>query len=223
MERYSMPMADVKHSDRRRARGRLSVQASRREILEAAHRLFLEHGYVATSIPAIAAEAGVAVQTIYNTVGSKREVMGGVIELAVRGPAYPASPSESVGQRIRDASDPNLIVELLADWLVAAHERTAAISVAIRQAAAVDPELAELEQTLADQRFTGYREAARELARRGGLRNGLGPEQAAATIWSLGHPDAYRFLVKRRGWTPRRYRRWLTDELSAAILPSPGS
>ena len=216
-----MQMADVKCSDRRRARGRLSVEASRREILQAAHRLFLQHGYVATSIPAIAAEAGVAVQTIYNTVGSKRQVMGGVIELAVRGPSYPTPPSQSVGERIRGASDPVQIVDLLVDWLAAAHERTAAITVAIREAAAVDPELAELEQTLADQRFSGYREAARELARRGGLRNGLHSEHAAATIWSLGHPDTYRFLLQTRDWSPRRYRRWLADQLSGALLPHP--
>ena len=214
-------MADVKPGDRRRARGRLSVQASRREILDAAHRLFLRQGYVATSVPAIAAEAGVAVQTIYNTVGSKREVMGGVIELAVRGPDYPATPSESVGARVRAASDPDLIIQLLVDWLAAAHDRTAAISIAIREGAAVDPELAELEQTLADQRFAGYREAAQELARRNGLRKGLSPDQAAAAIWSLGHPDTYRFLLHRRGWSPRRYRRWLTDGLSAALLNHP--
>lgn len=214
-------MADVKPGDRRRARGELLVQASRREILEAAHRLFLEHGYVATSIPAIAAEAGVAVQTIYNTVGSKRDVLGGVIELAVRGPHYPATPSESVGERVRASDDPNLILELLVDWLTQAHARTAAISLAIREAAAVDPEAAELEQTLADQRFSGYREAARELARRGGLPPGRNPDQAAATIWALGHPDTYRYLRQRRGWSTRRYRRWLTDQLSAALLPHP--
>jgi AcrR family transcriptional regulator len=216
-----MSMADVKPGDRRRARGQLSVQASRREILEAAHRLFLQQGYVATSVPAIAAEAGVAVQTIYNTVGSKREVMGGVIELAVRGPDYPAAPSESVGARVRAARDPDLIIKLLVDWLAAAHDRTAAISLAIREAAAVDPELAELEQTLADQRFAGYREAGQELARRGGLRHGLSADQAAAAIWSLGHPDTYRFLLKRRGWSLRRYRHWLTDGLSAALLNHP--
>src|SRR5436309_15334764 len=112
-------MADVK-PDRRRERGRLSVEASRREILEAAHRLFVERGYVATSVPAIAAEAGVAVQTIYNTVGSKREVLGGVIELAVRGPDYPATPAQGVGRRLRAAEDPERIVELLVDWLAEA-------------------------------------------------------------------------------------------------------
>ena len=214
-------MRDVKPGDRRRARGELVVQASRREILEAALRLFVEDGYVATSVPAIAAEAGVAVQTIYNTVGSKRDVLGGVIELAVRGPNYPATPSQTVGDRIRAADEPHLIVELLVDWLAEAHARTAAISLAIREAAAVDPEAAELEQTLADERFSGYREAARELDRRGGLPAGLNPDQAAATIWSLGHPDTYRYLRQRRGWSVRRYRRWLTHQLSAALLPAP--
>jgi AcrR family transcriptional regulator len=213
-------MPDVKPGDRRRARGELLVQASRREILEAAHRLFSEHGYVATSIPAIAAEAGVAVQTIYNTVGSKRDVLGGVIELAVRGPDYPAAPSQTVGERIRAADDASLIVDLLVDWLVEAHDRSTAIYLPVREAAAVDTEAAELEQTLADQRFSGYREAGRELARCGGLRPGLAPDEAAATIWSLGHPDTYRYLRKRRGWSARRYRRWLTQELSAALLTS---
>src|SRR4051794_6832906 len=103
IERYSNEMSEVKGGDRRRARGELLVQASRREILEAAHRLFVERGYVATSIPAIAAEAGVAVQTIYNTVGSKREVLGGVIELAVSGPRFPAHATTNNGSRIRPA------------------------------------------------------------------------------------------------------------------------
>lgn len=214
-------MSQVKTSDRRRERGQLLAQASRREILDAAHRLFVERGYVATSIPAIAAEAGVAVQTIYNTVGSKRDVLGGVIELAVRGPHYPATPSQTVGERIRAADEPHAIVDLLVGWLAQAHDRTAAISLAIRQAAAVDTEAAELEQTLAEQRFGGYREAAQELTRCGGLRPGLTPDQAAAAIWSLGHPDTYRYLRGQRGWSARRYRRWLTDQLAATLLASP--
>jgi AcrR family transcriptional regulator len=211
-------MREVKSGDRRRARGELLAQTSRREILEAAHRLFVERGYVATSVPAIAAEAGVAVQTIYNTVGSKREVLGGVIELAVRGPDYPAPPAQGVGRRLREAEDPARIVELLVDWLAEAHARSAAIYLAIREAAAVDADAAELEQALADERFSGYREAARELARRGALRPGLAPDHAAATIWTLGHPDAYRYLCRRRGWSSSRYRRWLSGELSTALL-----
>jgi AcrR family transcriptional regulator len=210
----------VKGSERQRARREALVQSSRRAILEAAHRLFVEQGYVATSIPAIAAEAGVAVQTIYNAVGSKRAVLGGVIELAVRGPDYPTAPTQTIGDRIRAAEQPHEIVDLLADWFSTVDERTAAISVAIRDAAAVDAEAAELERTLADERFSRYREAAKELARRGGLRPDLTLDAAAATIWTLGHPDTYRYLRRQRGWSSRRYRRWLGDQLTAALLPA---
>jgi hypothetical protein len=100
-----------------------------------------------------------------------------------------------------------------------AHARSAAIYLAIRQAAAVDTEAAELEQTLADQRFSGHREAAHELARGKDLRPGLTLDHAAAAIWTLGHSDTHRFLCQRRGWSALPYSRWLTDELYAALLP----
>src|SRR3954454_4263067 len=85
----------------------------------------------ALALPAIAAEAGVAVQTIYNTVGSKREVLGGVIEVAVRGPHSPAPPADTVGERLRAAGDPGVILDVLVDWLAEAHARSAALYLAI--------------------------------------------------------------------------------------------
>jgi AcrR family transcriptional regulator len=208
-------MGDVKGPDRRRERGRLAAAASRRDVLEAAQRLFLQHGYAGTTIPAIASEAGVAVQTIYNTVGGKRAVIGGVVELAVRGPDYPASVSDTLGDRIRAEPDPRRIVELFADWLVAVHGRTSPIMVVIGEAAALEPEVAELERTLADARLAGYRELAVELDR-AGLPHALEPDAAAATIWSLGHPETYRFL-RTRGWDDGAYRAWLVDALVGAL------
>jgi AcrR family transcriptional regulator len=213
-------MNEVKRTDRRAERQRLLPAASRRDILEAAHRLFLERGYAATTIPAIAAAADVAVQTIYNTVGGKRAVLGGVIELAVRGPGYPATISETLGARLRAEPDAERIVELFCDWLAGTHARTSAISAVIRDAAGVDAEVAELEQTLAEKRLAGYREVADELARRDALRQGTGPDEVAATIWSLGHPDTYRFLRHQQGWTAKHYRRWLQDGLRALLAAS---
>ena len=55
------------------------ANATRRAILEASQRLFLSRGYGATSIRAIAEEAGVAVQTVYAVFGNKRQL---VIELS---------------------------------------------------------------------------------------------------------------------------------------------
>jgi AcrR family transcriptional regulator len=169
-----------------------------------------------STIPAIAAEAGVAVQTIYNTVGGKRAVIGGVVELAVRGPDYPATPSDTLGERIRAEPDAIRIVELFADWLTAVHGRTSSIMVVIAEAAVLEPEIAELEQTLADKRLEGYREVAAELARSCGLPTAAELDEAAVSIWSLGHPVTYRFL-RGRGWTDETYRAWLVAALVGAL------
>jgi hypothetical protein len=54
---------------------------------------------------------------------------------------------------------------------------------------------------------------------RGGLHTDLSVEQAAATIWSLGHPDTYHLLVIDQGWPLTAYGAWLERQLSAALLP----
>jgi AcrR family transcriptional regulator len=57
------------------------AQQTRRDILRAARRLFAERGYAATSINDIAEEAGVAIQTIYARLGSKRGMLLALIDL----------------------------------------------------------------------------------------------------------------------------------------------
>src|SRR4249919_928325 len=57
--------------------------ATRQRILDAALGLFGSNGYGATSIAAIAREAGVVPETIYATFGSKRGIVDGLIERAV--------------------------------------------------------------------------------------------------------------------------------------------
>jgi AcrR family transcriptional regulator len=63
------------------ARG-ISAQATRGAIVSAASRLFFERGYHGTGIDDVAGAAGVAVQTIYNSVGSKRELLVQVLDYA---------------------------------------------------------------------------------------------------------------------------------------------
>jgi hypothetical protein len=90
----------------------------------------------------------------------------------------------------------------------------------IRQAAALDPEVAALERQRAEQRLRNYGIAARILAERGALRDGLTPDDAAAIIFSLGHPDQYHFLVHEHGWPVKRWAEWVRSALVAALLES---
>src|SRR5680860_74261 len=196
----------------------LQTTATRTAIVVAAHRLMLERGYVATSIGAIAGEAGVAVQTIYNSVGSKADVLSAVLDLAAAGPDAPALVPDLMRRRVAGAVSAPQIIRILADWFVEVHERTSGVFRVIGQAAAVDPDVAKLEAKRAAGRLHNYGEAASAMRARRGLRAGLSDHEAAATIWAIGHPQVFRTLVLEAGWSETAYREWLEKTLRGALL-----
>jgi AcrR family transcriptional regulator len=187
--------------------------ATRTQVVGAAAQLFAEQGYVGTSIGAIATRAGVAVQTIYNAVGNKAAVLSAVLDAAASGPNAPTPVLEFMVERSRQAPDAAAVLDLLADWFVEVNERTAGIHATIREAAAVDPDAAELERARSRQRLRNYGLAAAALRERGGL-GAMADDEAAATIFAIGHPTAYRSLVIDEGWTPDAYRTWLRAALA---------
>ncbi|MBX3100556.1 MAG: TetR/AcrR family transcriptional regulator [Salinibacterium sp.] len=202
------------HSEAQPLRDALAA-TTRAQIVGAAAALFTELGYVSTSIGAIATRAGVAVQTIYNSVGNKAAVLSAVLDVAASGPNAPTPVPTFMAERTQAANDAAEVIAILADWLVEANTRTATIHWIIRQASAVDEDAAELERTRSKQRLHNYGLAAAALRERGGLRNGMTDEQAAATIWSLGHPTAYRSLVIDGGWSIEAYGNWLRGALES--------
>jgi AcrR family transcriptional regulator len=210
-------VADVK------SRRQSAAEQTQRDIVEAAARLFTEHGYHATSITRIAAEAGVAVQTVYNAVGAKRDVLSRVLDYAAAGPQAPTRVPEFMRRQAEAQSDPREIVGGLVDFWTDALPRTAPVFRVIREAAAVDPEAAALERARAAQRLSNYEHAGRLLERRHALRAGLTPGDAAAIIFAVGHPEAFRALVLDGGWPVERWAAWARDALSAALLATPAA
>ena len=80
---------------RRRAR----ATATRARVVEAAMALFIERGYVATTIDAIAERADVSAETIYSTFGNKRALRRGSSMSRSRAPATPVRSSTRIGSR----------------------------------------------------------------------------------------------------------------------------
>lgn len=204
-------------NDGRRA---VQAQATRDLIVDTASNLFNARGYHATSLTAIAGGAGVVVQTIYNAVGNKAALLNAVLDRTVSGPNAPTAVPEFMRKRMTAARDPAGAVAVLADWLAEVNERAAGVFGLIRQAAAVDPEIADLERRRSLQRLENYREAARAVRERGGLSTATSDGQAAAAIFAIGHPEIYRSLRHDTGWSASDYRAWLSDSL-AAILAVP--
>jgi AcrR family transcriptional regulator len=218
VECYSNQMTAIKARTGRRTRRDANLEATRTHVIEAARRLFLARGYAPATIGEIAAEAGVAVQTIYNAVGPKAAVLKLVFEATVAGPAAPRSVPEFMRERTRGASDARGMIRLLSDWFTEVHARMATLWQVVDEAAAHDPDLAHFERERSLGRLQHYAEAARELKRRGGAR-GLALEDVAAIIFAVGHPRIHRTLVVDRGWSPERYRRWVEAALTAALVP----
>jgi AcrR family transcriptional regulator len=201
-----------------KTRRQIAAEATQRAIVEAAGRLFLAHGYQATSIGHIAKEAGVAVQTIYNSVGSKRDVLSRVLDFAAAGERAPTPVPAFMREQAEQATEPRKVIDQLVEFWRGGLERTAPVFKVIRQGAALDPEVAALERQRAEQRLHNYGHAARMLATRGALRTGLSEDEAAAVIFAVGHPDMYRFLVMEQGWPADAWAAWARGALEAALL-----
>ena len=212
MELYSNKKRPVK------TRKQIAAEDTQRTIIEAAARLFSELGYQGTSIARIASEAGVAVQTIYNSVGSKREILSRVLDFAAAGDRAPVPVPEFMREQAESEPDPRRIIAQTVEFWRGALPRTAPIFRLIGEAAATDPEIAALERTRAAQRLRNYRQAARILEKRGALRDGLSTDDAAATFFAIGHPHTYRTLVLDGEWDDDRWAAWASAQLQGALL-----
>ena len=205
-------MADVK------TRRQVAAEQTQRAIVESAARLFAQNGYQSTSIARIAAEADVAVQTVYNSIGGKREVLSRVLDFAAAGDRAPVPVPEIMRRMAETETDPHRIIDQLVDFWQDALARTAPVFRIIREAAVVDPDVAALERERAARRMSNYGHAARILATRGALRGELTIEDAAATIFAIGHPETYRTFVTEGSWDVQRWAAWARASLQNALL-----
>jgi AcrR family transcriptional regulator len=178
----------------------------------------VEHGYHATSITRIAAEAGVAIQTIYNAIGSKRDLLSRVLDFAAAGERAPVPVPQFMREQAEAEPDPRRVIAQLVAFWRGAFPRTAPVFRIIREAAAADPEIAALERARSARRLSNYGQAAQLLADRNALRRGLAVEQAAAAIFAIGHSETYRALVLDGDWNEDAWATWVQATLEAVLL-----
>ncbi len=205
------------NSPRRRAQ----AAQTRRDIVTAASVLFRERGYVGTTMPTIAEESGVVVETIYRTFGSKAAVIKAVVEAAVAGGEARADVPVERRPAIRaviEEHDPRRQIELYVATQPGIHSRSGPLLRAIRDAIGTDPELASLWRELEDTRLAGQARFAGLLADRSALRPGLSVDDAKDFIWTLCSLAVYESLVIDRGWTPEHYESWLARVLIDELL-----
>ena len=200
-------------SSRRQERAR----RSRDRILDEAEEAFLSTGYGATSIGAIAAAAGVSVDTIYKSYGGKPGLIRALRTRALRG--QEPLPAETRSDRIQQfESDPHRIIEAWGQFLAELAPRGGRIQLLVRDAIGTHPELRGLLQEMDDARLRRMTENARRLHKAGHLRRDVGVADAALILWTYSSPEVYELLVLRRGLSLADYASFVSEAMAAALL-----
>ena len=193
---------------------REQADATQRAILDAARALFLERGYVATTIAAIADRASVSAATIYQAFGNKRSVLARLVNVSIAGDSAPVPVADRPWVRtLADEPDLRLRIRVLARNGTAILERRAPIDAVVAAAAATDPEIATLWRQMRDERHAGQARLLKLVAGTARLRAG-----AADVVYAIGSPETYRSLVEDRGWSPARFERWYAEAIERLLL-----
>jgi AcrR family transcriptional regulator len=189
---------------------------TRREILETARRLFAERGYVGTSVSDIAEEAGVAVQTIYARLESKRGMLMGLIDLIDE-----QAGVEELVAAITSAATPLDALRAEVHLTRTFQERCGDIIGALFAAAGAEPDLAGAVTEGQRRHRDGAQLTVERITALGGLHDGVSPERATALIALSTTHEAWRELVDAYRLTWEAAETWLTEALARAVLKPP--
>jgi AcrR family transcriptional regulator len=194
--------------------------ATRRAVLDAAGQVFMRRGYTGATVAEIAATAGVAVDTLYATVGPKPVLLRELVERAISGSDTAVSADDrDYVKAVRAATSAEQKLEIYAAAVVAIQQRLAPIFVALRDAAATDTACAQLWNDISERRARNMRQFAAELRETGQLREDLSDEEVADVVWSMNAAEYWQLLVGQRGWAPERFSDWLIDAWKRLLLP----
>lgn len=202
---------------------RAQAAQTRGRIVEAAGRLFVQRGYAGTTVPAIAAEAGVAVETVYRSAAGKAGLLAAAVRAAVAGGTERAEvPVEErpAIRRIAEEPDPARQLQLYAATQPGIWARVGPLMRVLEAAATTDESLAGLRDRIAAERLDGLRHGLGGLlAERGVLRPGLTAARAGEIVYTVCGWANYHALLVECGWSSRDYQDWLAETLVSALLP----
>jgi len=200
---------------------RLKAQQTRARVVDAAARIFVEHGYTGATIPQIATEAGVALQTVYRAAPGKAGLLEAAYLAAVAGGSDRAAVAVDDRPAIRaiiEEEDPRRQLALYARTQPGIWSRVGPLSRVLDEAASSEPALARFRDAQDEQRLDGLRRFGSLLEERGALKDELSPHRVADIVWTVCSHATYDSLVVARGWSQREYERWLRETLQSALL-----
>lgn len=212
-DRVGMSSDETMNTGRRTTRRDKQALATRADILRAARQLFAERGYAATSMADIAAEADVAVQTIYASCGSKRALVAALVDFIDEEADVPAR-----AEQLRAETDPRAAIAIAARLTRQIQERSGDVIRALSSAAAVEPAAAEAMVDGGRRHRAGTAGLVAKLDAMGALRAGVSVERGAAQAALLFGGAIYEEFVGEHGWSYDDVEQWVRETAGTLLL-----
>jgi AcrR family transcriptional regulator len=204
-------------------RRQAQANETRRHILEAARKLFMERGYAGATAEAIAAEAGVAAQTIYAIFKKKKRMLVSLMNVSPTTGIEDHTPMSErpAVQAVSQEYDQRRQLQMFAEVVANNLDQFAVVSEIMTDAAKVDPDFDRILQKLNRQRLEHMTLAVQQIAANGPFREEIDEAEARDIVWVLTSGEVFLLLTRDRGWSKEKYAHWLADILTRDLLPEP--
>jgi AcrR family transcriptional regulator len=187
------------------------AEETRLSVIEAATRLFAERGWSGTGMRDIANAAGVSVETVYGTAGSKAQLLVRALDVGVVGDDEPVPLADRPQFRALGEGDRRTRVTATARMLADQNARVAPLHRCLAHGATDDEALAVHHREVHERQRTSYRQGLE-------LVTGRRLDQALVDgIQALGSPEVYLLLVEQSGWSTKKYQEWLADTMGRLL------
>jgi AcrR family transcriptional regulator len=194
------------------------ARRTRQRVLEAATAVFLDRGYGAATIRAIAAGAQVSVPTVEALFGTKARLLKAAIDVAIAGDDEPVPVLDRAwAAEARSARTAGEFLALAAGVVAAAQARSAGLVLAAFEGSAKDQELERVARQMVEQRAVTAAWVVDSVRRVAPLRADCSTEEAVDTVWLLMDPAVFDRLTRRRGWTLEHYERWFARSVARLL------
>jgi AcrR family transcriptional regulator len=212
-------MSDAVKRDYRSDLREAQAQETRRSIVSAATRLFVEDGYGSTTINAVAEAAGVSRKTVFTAVGGKLDLLKLTLDWSVAGDDQAVALSDRAAiRKLVDLPEPRGVLSGLVALLVAIGARVASLYVALEVAGSMDPAARDLVEESQRRRLDDAHKVVRRLRDLDALTTHITYQEAVDVVWLAMDPAIFDRLVRVRGWTASRFEEWLVDTLCRQLL-----
>lgn len=196
------------------------ARATRQRIVESATELFLRDGFVTTTMAAIAAEAGVAVQTLYLSFGNKTAILSAAFDIAIAGDDEPVPVLERdwVRSVLADTNGATALTEFVKNATEVVGRATPLYGVI--RAAAADPEVGTLLANNKRERHEGFAMFAASLSTKDGFSPQLTAADATGILYAVQSEETHALLVQEHDWTHQEWASWVLETVLSQLFPA---